>query len=80
MEHLHTILQKLLTMQMCAPLCKSVHQIVSEQEIQLSFTWAASITRSFSGFGMAATFEGEVRDVPLSQSQELCLQWTFITC
>lgn len=43
MEYSHTVLQKLLTMQMCAPLCKSVHQIVSEQEIQLSNTWAASI-------------------------------------
>lgn len=71
MEHPHTILQKLFTMQMCAPLCKSVHQIVSEQRIQLSFTWAASIPPSFSGFGMAAAFEGEVQDVPLSQSQEL---------
>lgn len=71
MEHPHTILQKLLTMQMCAPLCKSVHQIFSEQETQLSLTWAASIAPRFSGFGKAAIFVGEVQDVPLSQSQEL---------
>lgn len=58
MEHSHTILQKLLTMQMCAPLCKSVHQIVSEQGTQLSFTWAASIIPSFQWLWHDSNFWG----------------------
>lgn len=45
-------------MQMCAPLCKSVHQIVSEQEIQLSFTWAASIISSFRWLWHGSNFWG----------------------
>lgn len=58
MEYSHTILQKLLTMQMRAPLCKSVHQIVSEQEIQLSFTWAASIIPSSRWLWHGSNFWG----------------------
>lgn len=43
---------------MCAPLWKSVHQIVSVQEIQLSFTWAASIIPSFRWLWHGSNFWG----------------------